>query len=283
MSSDFPQRDADGRAIITGPLYHYTSVEALKGIVDDGVLHATHAFYMSDASEIRYGVGRIQERCAHRAPTDELPRELLEATDKWLRELLFLPQPICTACFSQKADDLNQWRSYTPRSGGMCLAFDAPQLFARARDQGWEWSNCKYEQLDQAKWADEALDALARGKIGRSDKGRPFIADTLEGITNVLQIACRLKDPAFREEQEWRLISPLVSAEEIHYRVQGPMLIPFARFDLGDIHKNGVIREIIVGPTAHRELSFNSVMGYVMSNLKSNVKVWTSHVPYRVL
>jgi hypothetical protein len=61
------------------------------------------------------------------------------------------------------------------------------------------------------------------------------------------------------------------------------MLIPFARFDLGDIHKNGVIREIIVGPTAHRELSFNSVMGYVMSNLKSNVKVWTSHVPYRVL
>jgi hypothetical protein len=46
----------------TVPLYHYTSARGLRDIVDAKALWATHVGYMSDAAELRYAVGLLQQR-----------------------------------------------------------------------------------------------------------------------------------------------------------------------------------------------------------------------------
>ena len=111
MTSDFPTRNAAGEAVITGPLYHYTSVEALKGIVEDRIFQATHAFYLSDATEIRYGIERIRRECSASMSTGVVPGEVSSQLRDWLKDLIFTPVQVFVVCFSQKDDDLNQWRS----------------------------------------------------------------------------------------------------------------------------------------------------------------------------
>ena len=283
-----PRRNADGNAVIDGPLYHYTSVEALKGIVDNGVFEATHAFYMSDATEISYGIGRIRKVCARRATLDQAKDEILRQLGDWLQDLLVSPPQIFVMCCSAKDDDLNQWRSYSPRSGGVCIVFDTPSLLTRAGVQGWQWSNCKYDKGDQAEWIDREINRLLTRALERgpqpahpSQTYHKVFQDEVEGL---LQVACRLKDHKFAEEHEWRLISPYIehfADKRIGYRAQGSMLIPFARFELGDILSSGIISEVVVGPTAHRHLSFNSISTYLSPRMKPS-RVRASTVPYRV-
>jgi hypothetical protein len=38
-----------------GVVYHYTTADGLKGIIEGGVLWATSAYYLNDSTEIMYG------------------------------------------------------------------------------------------------------------------------------------------------------------------------------------------------------------------------------------
>jgi hypothetical protein len=47
-------------------LYHYTDINGLKGIWEDGHLWATGSRFLNDTSELRLGVTLIQSRVAQR-------------------------------------------------------------------------------------------------------------------------------------------------------------------------------------------------------------------------
>jgi len=42
-------------------LYHYTSAEGLKGIIENNELWATSAYYLNDSAEMFYGYGVLRE------------------------------------------------------------------------------------------------------------------------------------------------------------------------------------------------------------------------------
>ena len=88
---------------------------------------------------------------------------------------------------------------------------------------------------------------------------------------------------AFKDEWEWRFISPYIAEfadERIDYRVGDTMMIPFARFPLGNLRETRIIRDVTVGPTAHANMSHNSIATYLSSRTKST-SIIASTVPYR--
>lgn len=283
----FPKRDENGNAFLAGPIYHYTSITGLKGIVDSGIFQATHPAYMSDATEIEYGVAQIRAAVDERKPGNTGEEEILEHLRRWLDGGMRAAH-IFVMSFSEKRDDLNQWRSYTPTGQGVCIGFDSKTLVELSQKQGWDWSHCSYEKDDQRKWADAAITRLVKSAIDKgpnagAQPSQKFDSAFYEEADTFLRVACRIKHPAFRDEWEWRFISPYIATyvdDRIGYRVGDSMLIPFARFSLGDIQKTPVISEVTVGPTAHPNLSINSIASYLSSRTKSP-SIRASMVPYR--
>lgn len=293
VTMTFPERNEAGEAIVTTPLYHYASVEALKGIIETGTFRATHAYYMSDATEIDYGLGGIK-RCAdeRHVPKRDPDHEILDQIARWITsDLTKTPRQIFVICLSTKRDDLNQWRSYTLRTGGVCIVFDPAALFRQASPQGWEWANCKYQE-DQKTFGDRVIDSLleharaAGPSPARVAPERQSYFPVFRALTGeVLRIACRIKHPKFSEEYEWRVISPYIERNDdkrIGYRTAGSLLVPYANFELGDLRSNGVIEGVYVGPTAHADLSHGSVAAFLGSK-RIPYFVRRSDVPYRAL
>jgi Protein of unknown function (DUF2971) len=102
--------------------------------------------------------------------------------------------------------------------------------------------------------------------------------------TRLAQIAPRIKHKSFEAEREWRLVAATVSAHELHHRPGRSMLIPYYKIPIGDDDKFDSIREIVVGPTPHPDLSAASVESLAIAaglDNPDNTLTRTSSIPFR--
>src|SRR4029450_4455178 len=73
-------------------------------------------------------------------------------------------------------------------------------------------------------------------------------------------LAPTIKHPAFHEEREWRLISAPIPFGDDQWRVRAgrSMLIPYVPIALAPTDPYLPIRDVVVGPTPHRELAIRA-------------------------
>jgi hypothetical protein len=79
------------------------------------------------------------------------------------------------------------------------------------------------------------------------------------------------------------LVAEKVSAYELHHRPGRSMLIPYRKIPIGNDDKFDSIREIVVGPTPHPELSVASVITLAKAAGLANPDkiVETTSIPFR--
>ena len=97
----------------------------------------------------------------------------------------------------------------------------------------------------------------------------------------VLRALCILKDPAFSEEREWRLISPYYDnyvLAPICYREGASMLSPFIKLKL--LKERPLFSEVLLGPSEHQNLSMQALVQF-LSKRSLTSGVVNSGVPYR--
>jgi len=198
-------------------LYHYTSVNGLRGIVDSGNVWATHLGFLNDLSE-----GRA-------ALEDEAYRARLEETDK--RSPLF----IASFCrhqepHQQKNGLLSQWRGYAGEGGGYCVVLDE-------------------EALDGLVEAERRISP--RLTIVKKDilyAGEAESAALQRQDMEFLDLAAFVKNEVFREENETRitLAVPPHGVRPVRFREASEMLIPYVEIFSG--RRQLPITEVIVGP-----------------------------------
>jgi hypothetical protein len=96
-------------------LHHYTDAAGLKGIVESGVMRASHLAYMNDASEYLHAVSLLLERVRFEQAhvNDPLRVNLLEEIERSIEPTRAEHiAPYFVACFSAEEHSLNQWRAY---------------------------------------------------------------------------------------------------------------------------------------------------------------------------
>jgi hypothetical protein len=101
---------------------------------------------------------------------------------------------------------------------------------------------------------------------------------------SVLRIAALFKNSAFREEAEWRAVSPVV-ADYVHtnieYRPGRSTLIPYKLFSLSRTDQAKLeLEHVIIGPTPQMNLSMNS-LGQLFSRNGISPMIENSQLPYR--
>lgn len=280
-----------------GVLYHYTSHKSLRSIVEDRLLRISHVYYMNDANEICYGAKLLKSVVAERQnrETDQTVIDFLVEFRDWITQLIGHPHYIFVFSLTEKGNLLSQWRAYTP-SGvtGVSIGFTEEGLRTIATQRGFELIKCLYDRNEQEDILNKELDAIVDKFIkdvpSINTVGRPahqkYLLYFYQHSERLLKTFCRIKDPFFKEESEWRLVSKYYKRytnPEIKFREGRTTLVPFIEFPLSGIHDDGrLFEQVFVGPSPNFDLSFSAIACFLSNKKACNITI-NSQSPQREL
>jgi hypothetical protein len=261
-------------------LYHYTGVDTLIGIAnaETKVLWASNVYFLNDSEEITYACNVINEillpRMAfgnYQYPEDEFIKQL-----QILIKLCSLhTYNIFVFSLSENSSLLSQWRSYTPHGKGVSIGISARALHDLAQLNQLKIVKCVYDRVKQEEIINTLIDKLLMkfrhdnlsvdiSKLDSWQSYHPYLDSFTEEILQVLSV---IKHEAFKEECEWRLISPLYQGntnKEIKYREGSSMLLPYIELQFGDA--KSIFEEVILGPSIQSKLSLTALSMFLDKN-----------------
>ena len=250
-------------------LYHYCSQEAFLSII------STHSFWCSALS---LSNDTMEGKWIRKIFSDICDEDNMKEQDKnylikiW--DYFFDSYEGLGFCLSQLGDSLSQWRGYAQNAEGFCIGFSQEGLqWQRANLQGsndpkkrsYDLIQVNYDierQREELKPAyqkiKEQIDADAFDKLSRfphMDTGGEYVdldaneleMDIMVQIGDMLPKLFQQKNPAFKEEKEWRAVAGFgkaVDHDNIEFRSVGDRIVPYRSFKFDPV----IITEVILGP-----------------------------------
>lgn len=271
-------------------LYHYTTQAGLLGILQSDAIWATKIHYLNDSSEYQLALD-LAAAFLKTLLSGERSRTKKRKVQCLLDNLKSIASMnVCVCSLSAQQDLLSQWRAYSGQPGGYSVGFDTDLIQQQGLGQGFLLAKCVYDATEQQRLVEELVtNSLASDfntTPSRIDPARPRTIVVLhvggDFAMNIARLAPIIKNNAFHEEQEWRLISTTgVNVGDMSFRPGQSMLTPYIPVKLG-ADKAAYLKSVTVGPTPHTELaklSTHSLLGHW--RVAQPVKVSSSKAPYR--
>ncbi len=275
-------------------LYHYTSLGALMKIVASGSLHATEIGFFSDAAEMKHAADILRVHIAQRIEAQSPHTKLLSQLREWIYQRLTHGHLQFVVSFIADGNLLSQWRGYCPHGRGVSIGFQPDLICQAASAQGFRVGKCIYESGKQKNLVESILTSienLATQRGENTDTSQRHASESFHDVFeevegDLVRIAALLKHGTFNEEQEWRIVSPIItehSQAPIEYREGRSMLIPFMEFFLQKDASNHVpLEHVFLGPTPNVDNSMTSLTRFLTKH-GANPKQGVSYcqIPYR--
>ena len=286
-------------------IYHYTSAEGLKGIIENSEIWLTNVAFVNDITECK--ALQMEKDLFN---DGELTNEYIkEEWDKFIQGS-DINYDTYIASFSSGEESLDQWRAY----GNFRIGFEANKLIKRR----FNMYKCVYSKSEIKNW------------IFKKEKVKEWASDSLDdeykrgAALNLIYAASKkYKNKHFKNEKEFRLIvvshhtwepfpnSPSMYKDDppIHYRDHSAykMPVPYVKFFIDDdknkntaqfetsnemkgrklkeekTKKRGLlpITDILIGPMFHQEEARIACKILLKDKGYENVKVNISDIPYR--
>jgi hypothetical protein len=304
-------------------LWHYTSFGAFQGIVTSKKIWATEYRFLNDQEEIRHAKELAQALVDEER--ENIGDFAVRATIRSAVNVVFSPrsilheenQRVMVASFSEVGDQLSQWRGYANDSRGVSVGFDLQSLRPPA-DIGTTvtFAPCVYG-LDQKRALLKAVFAhyvngiqawwnpimeIARAKkregatIGPNfsqelvsehrEQLNKALRESLRDLQfDLLRVAPLLKNEAFSEEKEWRLVLPWMPKpglpKRLEFRCTGDTLVPYIAWPFNLKHEEAPIpcKELILGPGSHPSAEIG--VNLFLQKEKIQGLARRSQIPYR--
>ena len=230
------------------PLYHYTTIQDLKGILSSRSIWCSHISTLNDPSELHYGRDFVQSKLKEAIEQERDDRirsflnDLAMYTSSYDRSLFHT----YVACFCEFDNLLSQWRGYSDPDGGYNLGFtfSSDTKFSHDPSRLSDHSHVilrkviydeqiRNEVVSEYITAitDAARSALERMSTEDGSVPREWATQAaMESVNILLDMILTLKNPAFHEEREWRLINAMRGnhkPELLRFREGKNSLIPF--------------------------------------------------------
>jgi Protein of unknown function (DUF2971) len=247
-------------------LYHYCSLQGLRGIIEQKHLRMTSVFWMDDTTEM-FWFHDVAMRVMDRKPADR--RNDLHKQFEQLMEDRALSYVFC-ACFSEEPDARSQWLEYADNGHGFAIGFDpnALDLTRASPARDIDLQPVIYDEQEQERMGEEIVRFLQKHGDTIGNKLRLAFAGH-----NAWWHGVRCKNPTFKNEREWRLIYRDNPGDDLDFRERaGRQLVPFVKFEF-DPAKNP-IREIWLGPRNHSQRNVDAIAdllricGYDVAQIK---------------
>ncbi len=263
-------------------LYHYTTYPGLEGIVRSKSLWCSKIQFLNDRTELKDGFQILKAVCQSRAKEHALILEILNRINAYESINVF----VCS--FTEERDLLSQWRGYGG-NGGVSIEFSFNKLLQHAERAAFMLMKVIYDPSEKWKKTEDFLERIV---FRNSDPS--LTADQV--IASFLPTAMCLKNQAFREEKEWRLMSRPTNNydQNLGVRASTSGLVPYLQFSLGTSEKpllselqpwrdneDICITGVMVGPHPEQELQMDAV-GQLFESHRAYVgSVGRSMIPFR--
>src|SRR5258708_1877548 len=245
-----PDRQPDGEPT---HLAHYTTADGLHGIIENGNLWASGAYYLNDSSEIDYGCQlfcEILTKAIADEERDPVSKSIFEEAKKAFEpsgEMESLIRRTYVACFCERDNLLSQWRTYG-QSGGYAIIFPLNELrgaMTVTDHYHTELHRVIYDRQIQTLLFQLVMDDLISvlndesvrqlwKSYGPAERHLFSLSFNTFLQTLALNEIVRFKDPAFEEEREWRLaVRPMSrnrndqELKHLKFRTARGMAVPY--------------------------------------------------------
>lgn len=257
-------------------LYHYCSQEAFLSIISEKSFRCSALSLSNDTMEGKW-IRKIFSDICDKDNMKQRDRDfLIKIWEHW-----FSFYEALGFCMSEHGDSLSQWRGYAQNAEGFCIGFSKERLqwqrtnmrglnepkkrsfdlikveydIARQREE-LEPTYQKIKKLiDEGAFDTTSIGPLADILFPSTQMEEEFINNDIEKlqteiiaqIDDILPKFFQLKNPAFKEEKEWRAVagfSKAVDRDNIEFRSVGDCIVPYRSFKF----EPGIIAEIILGP-----------------------------------
>lgn len=234
-------------------LAHYSTADGLRGIIQNGNLWASSAYYLNDSSEMDYGRGlfcEILTTAIAEEGRDPVSKSIFQEAKKAFEpggEMEATISRTYVACFCERENLLSQWRTYG-QSGGYAIVFPLKELRSAltvSDSYHTELHRVIYDRQIQNLLLklvlDDSITVLNQKSVlqlwksyGPEEKYLFTSSFNTFLQTMALNEIIRFKNPSFEEEKEWRLaVRPMslkLSDEEVQqlrFRTTRGNIVPY--------------------------------------------------------
>jgi hypothetical protein len=271
-------------------LFHYTSLEGFKGIVESGTIWASDIAFLNDTSEISHASKIISEEVERTASgASETVRELLRRANH-PTDRNDLSAAFFAICFCESGDLLSQWRAYGDGGRGYALGFDSYEFSSNVYYVRKVVYNLTRQRELVSRVVSDIIALFTRVADGKTiaeldaEEILPEFSRLLSSHLRTLLFS--FKHPAFSEEGEWRLIIPFSRQEhlaQMKIRAAGSLLVPYLAVTFSDGRKKPQLPllEIVQGPSLHPELNKKAAHLLLERQWYEHVELVGSETPLR--
>src|SRR5260370_25611704 len=233
LTGAWPGPPAYDSAFSGKELFHYTTVDGLKGIIEENCIWATAASYLNDATEIEYGCalldGVFQDwQDANEKKIEALGLQVLSELRNTFKDPLSksaMTTGIYVTCFCERDNLLSQWRAYGQK-GGYSVGFSLLETGGKPSLSLLSPENPHFDMKlvpgthERAKQSErlhliltDMLPIIGSSNIrseaeGEGEKGLATMSRIAFVIIEyfLLDEIVAFKNEAFAEEQEWGIV-----------------------------------------------------------------------------
>lgn len=268
--------------LLPSQVYHYTNGVAFLGIIQNKEFWASHILFQNDRMEGKHSLYLLNEILNKKKQDLSAKGINCDTVINFVSD--FTGLGTFTVSFSEKRDDLNQWRGYANTNPAYCIGFYSsvlkdlqPEAADKTKPIEMFFAKCIYKRDGQVSLIRDLVDhVLSKIEIPKNKAGNVSIKFAGELMSDFLPMSSVFKNPAFEEEKEWRLVFSPVPNDLINIRMGKSQFIPYIKVKFPD----RAIGDIIIAPNPDKEQIYNSTT-YACSHSKIDMKLENSSVPYR--
>ncbi len=268
------------------------------GILEHGEFWASSAMLLNDHSEIRIGTELVRDAFERSDLTLGQGASLLyngwridatERNDKVLHTYVLSA--------SKDGDSLSMWRGYGTGDVGYAIGLlgtlqpsSSTPIYG---DIPQEWLPVEYDSNEQDRLIQElvahVVELGSRIDLGVRDDERQMML--IETYREIERLICRIKDPAFRDEKETRVVFPagISDGDFVRYRPSRFGITPYIGLrPFRTVLASGEISEtrlpivhIRIGPSPHQRQAELALMSLLDDKGYGDVYVDSTGAPFR--
>lgn len=308
------------------PLFHYCSSETFLNIIKNKTIRLSDISKSNDYKETKWLLEYIEGEIVRQFKEQPFFKgQLIYALDeittlellvKSIKERMLerSEELFYVACFSEEGDKLSQWRGYADDGCGLSIGFSIDSLKTLInKEESLKLFKVEYPEQDNNSSSaqirkhskdivESILCAITMGDTKKLFSRETYAIDVFHELSSriFIQESIRFKNPAFKEEAEWRIVfddevdkyanwedwydevedTSLLHGEiaalfphGLQFKAYRNKIVSF--FDLSfKGHEEAIINEIIIGPKSDIQegdiYQLLSYYGYAAADIKIN-------------